>query len=220
VRAQQQENRPLRANESRGNDGDGAGKKLASEFPAGMTVEEYLNRERDLLAAEILAYGNGLAEKLKVEYGHLKASYLKRVEAAGIRDLGLIGEAAPAGPVVPTHLSVQLEVEEGQYKGESFVTEPRLKQSSLIGRSKSKKLMGPGKGVSLARDYEVSSAHAKFEVTADGRLAIVDLGSTNGTTVNGGKIDADARHVLAVNDVLNIGTNTIRVAAITPLPDA
>ena len=42
---------------------------------------------------------------------------------------------------------------------------------------------GAGPGVRVS-DPSVSRAHASLEVLADGRLAVTDLGSTNGTFIN------------------------------------
>ncbi|RMI46524.1 FHA domain-containing protein [Actinomadura harenae] len=57
-------------------------------------------------------------------------------------------------------------------------------------------------------DLVVSRYHAELEVTGPGRAEIVDLGSHNGTYVNGVRID---RAVLAEEDLLGIGHATFRL---------
>lgn len=67
--------------------------------------------------------------------------------------------------------------------------------------------------ISIPDDPNVSRVHARFD--RDGEVwIIVDLGSTNGTFVNGNKI-AEAR--LRVNDVIDIGDTRLRLL---PLADA
>jgi class 3 adenylate cyclase len=64
-------------------------------------------------------------------------------------------------------------------------------------------------------DPEVSRAHAVIGPTADG-LEIQDLGSLNGTWVNGERIRGSAR--LAPGDVVKIGTTRIEVLSIAERP--
>ena len=55
----------------------------------------------------------------------------------------------------------------------------------------------------------VSRRHARIEQRADGGLRIVDLGSTNGTHVNGTRIEAPVD--IADGDVLHIGDQELRL---------
>jgi len=59
----------------------------------------------------------------------------------------------------------------------------------------------------------VSRKHAKIS-TQDGHLCIEDLGSTNGTFVNGERIDAETS--LQEGDRILIGTSILRVVSTTP----
>ncbi len=71
----------------------------------------------------------------------------------------------------------------------------------LIGRS-------PGNDLILA-DLDVSRHHAELRKSHTGSHEIVDLGSHNGTFVNGKRV---SRAMLTEHDVVNIGHSTFRLA--------
>lgn len=77
-----------------------------------------------------------------------------------------------------------------------------LGEELIIGRS------SVGEGM-LGGDPEISRRHARLSWSVDGRLLIEDLGSTNGTLVNGEPID-DSR-VLDIGDVVRLGRTTLEV---------
>ena len=56
----------------------------------------------------------------------------------------------------------------------------------------------------------MSSRHAQLDRTADG-WSITDLGSTNGTMVNGVKIAGD--HALRDGDIISFGSTHVRFEA-------
>jgi hypothetical protein len=64
----------------------------------------------------------------------------------------------------------------------------------------------PGK---LANDPQVSASHARIARAADGRLVISDLGSTNGTFVNGIRIGAP--QPVRQGDTIQLGQTMLRV---------
>src|SRR5450755_519418 len=70
-----------------------------------------------------------------------------------------------------------------------------------------------GRGVSgagrLSDDHDVSRRHARVSHTADGQLTIEDLGSANGTFVNGERVRD--RRVLSVGDSIRIGSTTLQL---------
>jgi predicted component of type VI protein secretion system len=72
----------------------------------------------------------------------------------------------------------------------------------LIGRAAE----GAGK---LADDEEISRSHARITVDSSGFCAIEDLGSTNGTFVNGLRITAP--ETLSEGDTIEIGESTLVV---------
>lgn len=86
----------------------------------------------------------------------------------------------------------------GQYNGGDFPIDPDTEV--IIGRHSDHDMV-------LVEDM-VSRKHARI-TSYDGQLKIEDLGSTNGTFVNGEKLDAE--RVLAPNDRVLVGTNILKV---------
>jgi pSer/pThr/pTyr-binding forkhead associated (FHA) protein len=62
--------------------------------------------------------------------------------------------------------------------------------------------------VALRRDEFASAHHARLEALRDG-VWLVDLGSTNGTHVNGARIDGRRR--LRTGDVVRVGDTELRL---------
>lgn len=60
----------------------------------------------------------------------------------------------------------------------------------------------------VVADLQVSRHHAEFRATHDGRFEIVDLGSHNGTYVNGQPV---SRQVIGPNDIVGVGHSTFRL---------
>jgi pSer/pThr/pTyr-binding forkhead associated (FHA) protein len=86
-----------------------------------------------------------------------------------------------------------------------------------IGRSET----GPG---NLGNDPEISRQHARFRLLDSGDVLIEDLGSTNGTFVNGERIAAP--RMLAPGDTIKMGQTTVQFGdasqgtMVTPPPAA
>lgn len=70
----------------------------------------------------------------------------------------------------------------------------------------------------LADDEEISRLHARVTLDADGVCAIEDLGSTNGTFVNGLRISAP--EVLSVGDTIELGQTTLSVRELPPAEES
>jgi pSer/pThr/pTyr-binding forkhead associated (FHA) protein len=103
---------------------------------------------------------------------------------------------------------LRLEVVSGNAPGSTLVVEDEL----IIGRHAT----GPGR---LSEDEEISRQHARISREATGNYAIEDLGSSNGTFVNGLRIQSP--RVLALGDSIETGATTLLVKAIvTPEPPA
>ncbi|MEX1208247.1 MAG: FHA domain-containing protein [Acidimicrobiia bacterium] len=82
-------------------------------------------------------------------------------------------------------------------------TEPRtieVRKPLVVGRSAQADV--------TFEDAFASDQHARFD-TAGGRLYVQDLGSTNGTTLNGERVTE--RRVLARGDMIRIGATTMEV---------
>jgi hypothetical protein len=77
-------------------------------------------------------------------------------------------------------------------------------------------ILGRDTGVSaLATDTQVSRRHAEVRTGADGDLTVTDLGSSNGTFVNGSRISGPSP--LAVGDQLTIGSTEMVLMLATEL---
>jgi ABC-type multidrug transport system ATPase subunit/pSer/pThr/pTyr-binding forkhead associated (FHA) protein len=65
----------------------------------------------------------------------------------------------------------------------------------------------------VVSDLQVSRHHAEFHSTPDGRMEIRDLGSHNGTYVNGQPIPKGGTQLLGPTDVVGVGHSTFRIVA-------
>ncbi|BAC74183.1 ABC transporter ATP-binding protein [Streptomyces avermitilis] len=63
----------------------------------------------------------------------------------------------------------------------------------------------------VVSDLQVSRNHAEFHATPDGRFEIRDLGSHNGTYVNGMPIAKGGSALLGPNDIVGVGHSTFRL---------
>ena len=93
---------------------------------------------------------------------------------------------------------LRLEIVSGSAAGTVIEVEDEL----VIGRQ------AAGVGT-LGNDIEISRQHARIASDADGRYLIEDLGSTNGTYVNGRAVDSPA--MLAAGDRIEMGTSALVV---------
>src|SRR3954470_13622551 len=82
-----------------------------------------------------------------------------------------------------------------------------LEQELVIGRST------PGLG-SLGGDSEISRVHARVFHDPSGRLMVEDLGSTNGTFVNGNRVSG--QQALNPGDEVRVGQTTLSVEGGAP----
>ncbi len=102
---------------------------------------------------------------------------------------------------------LRLEVISGVSPGSTLVVEDEL----VIGRHAT----GPGR---LSEDEEISRQHARISREAAGNYAIEDLGSSNGTFVNGLRIQSPK--VLDIGDSIETGATTMVVRAVVePEPE-
>lgn len=63
----------------------------------------------------------------------------------------------------------------------------------------------------VVSDLQVSRHHAEFTATPDGRFEIHDLGSHNGTYVNGQPIAKSGTALIGPNDIVGVGHSTFRL---------
>lgn len=69
----------------------------------------------------------------------------------------------------------------------------------------------------LSDDRELSRRHARIARDADGQVTVEDLGSVNGTFVNGDRVRG--RHVLEMGDTLRVGSTTLQLIEASPAPE-
>ena len=110
---------------------------------------------------------------------------------------------APEPPSSEAGAPLRLKVTAGNALG----NEIQVRDEFLIGRH------APGAG-KLGDDIEISRRHARISRTSDGQYVIEDLGSTNGTSVNGRPISA--AEPLAVGDTIEVGCTTLVVQVTLP----
>jgi 6-phosphogluconolactonase (cycloisomerase 2 family) len=91
-----------------------------------------------------------------------------------------------------------LEVVQGDAQGQRLDVEVEL----AVGRAAEQ-------AGNLGGDPELSRTHARFRRTASGEIIVEDLGSTNGTAVNGKRIDG--LYVLKVGDRVALGGSVLEV---------
>ncbi|MFJ6753132.1 FHA domain-containing protein [Streptomyces sp. NPDC091266] len=63
----------------------------------------------------------------------------------------------------------------------------------------------------VVSDLQVSRLHAEFRATPDGRFEIRDLGSHNGTYVNGQPVTKSGKALIGPNDIIGVGHSTFRL---------
>ncbi|MFI2781959.1 ABC transporter ATP-binding protein/permease [Streptomyces sp. ALB3] len=63
----------------------------------------------------------------------------------------------------------------------------------------------------VVSDLQVSRLHAEFRATPDGRFEIRDLGSHNGTYVNGQPLSKSGAALIGPNDIVGVGHSTFRL---------
>jgi len=162
------------------------------------TVEEFLTCQRDKLVGEMETLTGLVLSELTEEYA--KASASLREEFASQKAEGY---------------AVELKATGGPHAGATF----RLRvagEPCFLGRSSGKKFKS--NGVSLPKDGEVSTTHAKL-VVQNGRLVVVDVGSTNGTSLDGADLDEYVPAPLQkkTGSTLVLGSSVLKVTAIKPL---
>jgi pSer/pThr/pTyr-binding forkhead associated (FHA) protein len=122
--------------------------------------------------------------------------------------------------VSPGSVHMHLEVISGNAAGTAILVEDEL----VIGRHAE----GAGR---LSEDEEISRQHARVSREATGDYAIEDLGSSNGTFVNGLRIQSPrllslgdlietGGTTLVVREIVRPGTGTTAVSAVPDLPSA
>jgi hypothetical protein len=119
---------------------------------------------------------------------------LGAAEAAALR-----AQVAPAAAAAPSAPAARLQVLEGPGVEPGTILE--VTTPTVLGRAADSRLPLDG-------DDFASAQHARVEARSDG-IWVEDLGSTNGTFVNGARVDK--RRLLQAGDVIRIGQTELRV---------
>jgi hypothetical protein len=118
---------------------------------------------------------------------------------------GLTSPRAPTAPsgneplpaeVERSVYGVYLVVERGRDKGKVF---PVNRQVTVLGRSGTEVLIN---------DPDISRRHAALDVQGEGKYVLRDLASTNGTLLNGVRIQTER---ISDNDKIRLGSTTIKL---------
>ena len=155
-----------------------------------ITVEEFLERQCAEIMSDVQAHAKGLIAQLKEEY----ATGRKQIEELMMHNTD-----------TSTKLCLNLKIVAGQHMGQKFrleVPPGKTEEVFKVGRSTSK--VYRERGISLYKDKEVSTAHARIEIR-NGQAFYVDTHSTNGSSINGQMIEVNTPVRLNDGDVVGIG---------------
>jgi hypothetical protein len=143
---------------------------------------------------------------LKIAFIILLYLFIWRIVRSAARDLRLPQESMILSPQQASALLAQPVAKElGRLV---VVKSPDLGKGDIYAIDSSSLSIGRGDTNDLALHDEFASArHARFEPRRDG-VYVQDVGSTNGTFVNGIRLDKDRR--LAPGDVVRIGETDLK----------
>jgi hypothetical protein len=146
---------------------------------------------------------------LKIAFLVLLYLFIWRIVRSAARDLRLPQESMILGPqqaVAAGLVSQAVVVEHGRLV---VIASPALLEGDVVVLDAQPLTVGRGgnNDVPLSGDEYASSRHARFEARRDG-VYVEDIGSTNGTFVNGIRLTRDRR--LAPGDVVRVGETDLR----------
>ena len=161
-----------------------------------ITVEQFLNSQCDIIIADLHAHAQTLISQLRKEFED-GSEQLKSL---------LVSSSSTA-----KRLCVTLRCTSGAHSGQRFRLEPTTENgedSFKIGRSTGK--LFKEKGVSLYKDKEISTTHAKIEVK-NGQAFLTDNRSTNGSIINGVEMEPSVPIRLKDGDIIVMGSTELHV---------
>ena len=162
-----------------------------------MTVEQFLGQQCDAIIGDVQKHAATLIAKLREEY------------ATGTKE---IRDTMTSSSSKDKRICVVLKCTTGPHLGQKFRLElagDKEEDTFKIGRSTGKPFKE--KGVSLYKDKEVSTAHAKVEIR-NGQAFYIDMKSTNGSALNGKDVEKQVPIRLKDGDILSIGGTEVHVS--------
>ncbi|MEU9120839.1 FHA domain-containing protein [Streptomyces sp. NPDC048506] len=128
-------------------------------------------------------------------------------------------QAPPQGqqpPYVPPQQAAQQPVppQAAQPPQERAAQRPTGDRPTTFHRLDTGRVMRIGRALEnelVVSDLQVSRHHAEFRATPDGRFEIRDLGSHNGTYVNGQPVAKSGTAPIGPNDIIGVGHSTFRL---------
>jgi hypothetical protein len=166
-----------------------------NEISDDITVERFLEIQCDSIIADLHEHGKSLIEKLRAEF---------QANNSSIRKL-LATTSADSKKVLIT-----LKVLAGPHLGQKFRLEPSPAEEDTYKMGRSTGKLFKEKGVSLYKDKEISTTHAKIE-TRNGQIFMTDVRSTNGTVLNGKEIEAQMPMRIKDGDLIAVGSTELKV---------
>ena len=143
---------------------------------------------------------------LKILFLVLLYLFIWRIVRSAAKDVRMPQESFVLAPGSVPGLGEQPQVETGRLV---VVKSPALEEGDEVQLDSAPLLLGRGSrnDVDLGRDEYASSEHARIEPRRDG-VWIEDVGSTNGTYLNGTRLTGPKR--LSVGDILRVGETELR----------
>jgi hypothetical protein len=145
---------------------------------------------------------------LKVGFLLLLYLFIWRIVRVASRDLRTPQESFVLAP--QQRAAVARHPAEPEHSGQLVVVDSRtLKEGEahVLGPAPLTVGRGPQNDLPLGEDQYASAQHARFESGSTG-VWVVDLGSTNGTFVNGDRVDGPRR--LEPGDLIRVGNTDFR----------
>lgn len=190
--------------------------EIAQQPKAGMTVQEYLLEEKTKMLDAIQDHVRGQVNTFRNEFELIKIELENEVERK-IAELEKQDEQQSEESSAKksktnsnnNNNKIKIVVVEGVHKNASFNFKRTQRLTVMIGRSTGKRFKNTG--VSLYKDSEVSTTHGKIHVIKND-LCFSDLGSTNGSFLNGQALEARKSYVVYDGDVLKLGQSHLNIS--------
>jgi hypothetical protein len=146
---------------------------------------------------------------LKIAFLVLLYLFIWRIVRSAARDLRLPQESMILAPQQAAAAGLVPRASARELGHLVVLSSPALEEGETLSLDTHPLTVGRGAGndVPLPEDEYASTRHARFEPRRDG-VSLEDIGSTNGTFVNGIRLTRDRR--LAPGDVVRIGETDLR----------